>query len=294
MDGKRIREYFSTEVEALLATYRQFQILIPSETTSGAAHSGEDGRYVESLITAYLRKFLPKELEILTGFILRPAVKTGINGKHREGDSDTHSSQLDIIVYDSSKFPVYQRFEANVIVPPEGVIAVFSVKKHLRDADIVNECSALKKVSELCVGHDSKGVKIRNPYLGLISMESLIKKGGIDTKSNECTTSWIFKKLEEVYGDNSGFEDLVGYVGSFSDWSIFKKRPSQANDKAEFVLLEHKDEENHLALQFLLTGVLSVYYDPSRNTTPRPGFTAFESGRNHNRTLGKIPTDPKK
>ena len=288
MDGKRIREYFSTEVEALLATYRQFQILVPSEETSGAAHSGEDGRYVEALITAYLSKFLPKELEILTGFILRPAVKTGINGKRRKGDSDTHSSQLDVIVYDSSKFPIYQRFERNVIVPPEGVIAVFSVKKHLRDADIINECSALKKVSEMCLCYDNKGKKVRKPYLGLISMTSHIAKKKSDTKD------WIFEQLKKLYGDDSEFEDLVGYLGSFNDWSIFKRRPSKNSDKAEFVLLEHEDEETHMALQFLLTGVLSVFYDPSRNTTPRPGFTAFESGRKHDRTLGEISIDPKK
>ena len=288
MDGERIRKHFSSEVDALLATYHQFQTLIPSDTTAGAQHSGEDGRYVESLITSYLRKYLPSELEILTGFIFRPAVKTGLNGRSRKNEEDAHSSQLDLIVYESSKFPVYQRFEQNAIVPPEGVVAVFSVKKNLRDGDIVKECSALKRVSELCVHFDSGGQPVRRPYLGLISMTSLIEKKKKDTKD------WIFEKLQEVYGDQSGFEDLVGYLGCFNDWSIFKRRPNGKCDKAEFILLEHDDEENHMALQFLLTGVLSVYYDSSRNTTPRPGFTAFESGRKHDRKLGEVSVDPKK
>lgn len=42
-----------------------------------------------------------------------------------------HSSQLDLIVYDSEHFPVYQRFGDTAVVLPEGVIAVISVKKHL-------------------------------------------------------------------------------------------------------------------------------------------------------------------
>lgn len=77
MDGERLRKFWTQEVNALLATYRQFETLVPSSTGKGADHPGEDGRYVETLIRSYLQKFLPKELEVLTGFILRPAVKLG-------------------------------------------------------------------------------------------------------------------------------------------------------------------------------------------------------------------------
>ena len=38
----------------------------------------------------------------------------------------------------------------------------------------------------------------------------------------------------------------------------------------------------------MLTGILSVYYDESRNNISRPGFTAFPSGRAYNRKLGNI------
>lgn len=48
MDGKRIREYWSNEMQALLDTYKQFQVLIPAKNINGADHNGEDGRYVES------------------------------------------------------------------------------------------------------------------------------------------------------------------------------------------------------------------------------------------------------
>lgn len=57
MDGERIQNYWSDEVDALVRTYRQFEKLIPSERVDGAAHLGEDGRYVEDLVREYLRHF---------------------------------------------------------------------------------------------------------------------------------------------------------------------------------------------------------------------------------------------
>ena len=83
MDGKRIQEYWSKEIDALVATYRQFETLIPSDKIEASAHNGEDGRFVENLISEYLKKYLPKSIEVLTGFILRPAVKTGLKSKIR-------------------------------------------------------------------------------------------------------------------------------------------------------------------------------------------------------------------
>ena len=68
------------------------------------------------------------------------------------------------------------------------------------------------------------------------------------------------------------------------------RRPEKKEPKnARYVLLKHNPkEENHLGLQFLLTGIFSVYYDKSRTNVIRPGFTAFPSGRNLNRNLGII------
>src|SRR5260370_10812545 len=120
MDGTRIQKYWSSEIDALVATYRQFETLIPSPDSEGADHRGEDGRFVEDLLREYLCRYLPSGLEILTGFILRPAVKTGEDGSERKKDSDANSTQLDIIVFDSASYPVFQRFGNSAVVPPEG------------------------------------------------------------------------------------------------------------------------------------------------------------------------------
>lgn len=57
MDGKRIQEYLSNEAKALLTIYKQFQTLLPHPNQDAASHKGEDGRYVESLIKEYLKRY---------------------------------------------------------------------------------------------------------------------------------------------------------------------------------------------------------------------------------------------
>lgn len=284
MDGKRLQEYWGKEVDALVEIYQQFERLIPNKITSGSAHRGEDGRYVEELVRQYLKKYLPSTIEVLTGFILRPAVKTGLNGKERRIETDTHSTQLDIIVYDSGNYPIFQRFGDSVIVPPEGVLAIISIKKHLNDRDIKNESSALMKASELCFTKGKDGEFIRGPFLSIISVKSNIEK-----KRSE-NSDWIFKELEETYSSTPApyFDQLVGYIGALNEWSIFKRRPNKNAEKASYIYFKHSDTESHLGLQFILTGILSVFYDPTRSNINRPGFTAFPSGRDGDKTLGEI------
>lgn len=284
MDGKRIQQYWSKEIDALIATYRQFETLIPSDIIEASAHNGEDGRFVENLISEYLKKFLPKSIEVLTGFILRPAVKTGLKSKIRKTETDSHSTQLDIIIYNSADYPIFQRFGDSVIVPPEGVLGIISVKKHLNDGDIEKESLALLNASKLCRTRDKKGEFLRGPFLGLVSIKSKI-----DKKKTE-NEDWIFNKLKETYNTDPkpSFDDLVGYIGSLDEWSIFKRRPSKNSKDADYIYFNHSDYESHLGLQYLLTGILSVYYDETRSRINRPGFTAFPSGRDRDKFLGKV------
>lgn len=283
MDGKRIQEYLSNETKALLAVFNQFQTLLPDPTQDAASHKGEDGRYIESLIKEYLKRYLPKDLEVLTGFILRPAVKTGKNNRARKDDVDKHSKQLDIIIYDSCHYPVFQRFGDNVIVPPEGVMGIVSVKKKFNDADFANETLALKEAAKLCRYTNEKGEKIRGPYLAMIAMHSI-------EKTKIPTQRWVFEKVASVYdGKQDTFDETIGLITNVKGWSIFKRRPEEGNcTKAEYIYFKHQDGEEHFGLQFLLTGILSVYYDESRNSRERPGFTAFPSGRKHDEELGEI------
>ena len=81
MGGERIERYWAAEMRSVMEKYRQFEMLIPADSGRGAGHSGEDGRYIESILKTTLKKFLPEELEILSGFILRAGVSSPDSGK---------------------------------------------------------------------------------------------------------------------------------------------------------------------------------------------------------------------
>ncbi|MFI8377463.1 DUF6602 domain-containing protein [Leeuwenhoekiella sp. NPDC079379] len=118
--------------------------------------------------------------------MLRPAVKTGLKFKVRRNETDSHSTRLDVIIYNSSEYPIFQRFGNSVIVPPEGVLGIISVKKHLNDTDIKKESLALLNTSKLCRTYSKNGTLLRGPFLGLVSVKSKI------SKLNPTTEDWIF------------------------------------------------------------------------------------------------------
>ncbi|WP_434310808.1 DUF6602 domain-containing protein [Hominifimenecus sp. rT4P-3] len=276
MGGERLQEYWRQEIQAMEAAYRQFETLLPAEERMGAAHPGEDGRYVECLLAETLERFLPRNIEIFSGFILRPGVKSGSSKTPRAADPDQHSGQLDLIVYDSANYPVFQRFGNHAVVPPEGVIAALSVKKHLYLPEVEREIRALQRAGRLCRGEPG----VHGPFLALVSMGS----GG----QADAGTA-VFQALEKVYRETPFFpEEIVGYVGALTEWSICRKKRS-GKQEMEYSFYRHPGEEMHWGFQYLLNGIFSVYYAPERNHGMRPGITAFPAGKDRDEFLGSIP-----
>ncbi len=281
LNGETLRRYWGDEVRALKDKIKAFEYLIPKSKSSkdgqkkkksGSDHNLKDGEYVESLLRETLQKYLPKRLEALSGFIVRPAVKTGKAGRARKGKEDEHSTQLDIIVYDSLNFPILHQAEGTSIVVPEGVVGIISVKKSLEYGYIQDEIEKLRTAATLC--RSSQG-KVRGPFLALI--------GTLPSKSWPCSLESRRKAIQSAYQKKEVkkdlyFDDVVGYVGVLDKWGIFKTRPEGTNPhEAKYIALEFEADEAHLGLQFLLSGIFSVLYDESRNTINRPGFTAFSS-----------------
>lgn len=81
-----------------------------------AAHWGEEGRYKEIILMNYLKRVLPKNLSVGTGFV-------------RNGDKIT--SQIDIVIYDNS-IPVIFSEGDFVITTPENVIGIVEVKSYIQ------------------------------------------------------------------------------------------------------------------------------------------------------------------
>ena len=285
--GQRIRDFFNNECRSLLATYQNIESLIPADKKDGAAHVAEEGRYIESLLRSFLNKHLPKELEALSGFIIRPATKVGDHDRERRKlEEDQHSSQLDIIIYDSTNYPVYERFEEFVIVPPEGVVAIISVKKNLYENQIGGELINLANAAQLCVFKNRQNEVVRGPSTCLISFSNKIKP----KKSFADRSKWIYDQVVKTHKDLT-FDQCIGQIICLDQYSIFKRRPDEKkfDKKATYVAFDHSsDSELHMGLQYLLTGILAAYHHQSRKLEARPGYTSFQPGRKHDLDLGAI------
>jgi hypothetical protein len=96
-------------------------------------HWPEDGRYKEIVLQNILKRFLPKNIDVLTGFCIR-AIERG---------RSEQSKQIDIILYDSS-YPVLFREGNFAIVPPEGIVGIIEVKSNINNQnfdEIINTCN---------------------------------------------------------------------------------------------------------------------------------------------------------
>lgn len=198
-------------------------------------------------------------MEALSGFILRPATKVGRNDRSRRtSEKDEHSNQLDIIVYDTRNYPIYERFEEFVIVPPEDVVAIVSVKKNLYERQPVNEMKALGRAALLCRVRNSKDEPLRGPATAIVAFGNKVR---VEKPFSE--------QVRAVYGlleaNHSGFyfDQSLGSIICLDSYTIFKKRPNDElsfDGKATYVAFDHsKEAEYHFGLQFLLTGILAAY-----------------------------------
>lgn len=262
--GLRVRNFFQIEATTLLERYRIIETLLPRPSARGAAHPGEEGRYIESLLRSFLNKHLPKNLRAVSGFVLCPATKTGIQNLERVTEHhDRHSSQTDIIIYDFDAYPIFEKFEEFCIVPPEGVIGLVSVKKTLYRKDIEGEIGALKQAADLCFQRNRRG-----PYTGLFAFSS-------DDENDDALNRRIFEAIQRTHLGQS-FDAMLNEASVLARTCIFKNRIEHGRDhSAKYVAVDCR-QEPHIALQRLLQSLLSVYYDETRGSgKQRPGFVSF-------------------
>ena len=264
--GQRVRSFFEIEARTLQDRFRVIETLLPNPHTRGSAHRGEEGRFIESLLRAFLNKHLPGNLQAVSGFVLCPATKVGASNNERVRENrDRHSTQVDIVVYDFDSFPVYERFEEFCIVPPEGVVGLISVKKRLYLRDLEGELIALRNAARLCA-HRSR----RGPFTALIGFSA-------DENDRNRLNGKIFEGLKKTYTEIGDFDTMVNEVSVMAQTCAFKVRSSDSPpNKARYVGVDCS-LEIHIPLQRIIQSLLSVYYDKSRGSTrERPGFVSFQ------------------
>ncbi len=147
-DLKKFHKSITKEIEA---TNNRVRDLV--------THWGEEGKYKELVFQNILRRFLPKSLEIGTGFIIRPTER----GVHNS------TKQIDVIIYDNS-YPVLFREGDFVIMTPEGVRGIVEVKANLTNQNILQVIKTCNQNGKyIFEGKENKENKLFN---GIFSYKS--------------------------------------------------------------------------------------------------------------------------
>lgn len=98
-----IIEYHKSTTNELKSIQNKIRSLVPNWL--------EDGMYKESVLRGVLRSFLPKSIDIASGYVVQ---QTGNRGEHLS------SPQIDILIYDNT-YPILFKKEEVVIVTADAV-----------------------------------------------------------------------------------------------------------------------------------------------------------------------------
>jgi len=125
----------------------------------GDSHWGEEGKYKEAILRNVIKRFLPSNLSIGTGFIIKSPLFNSNSSDIEE--KYLISNQIDIIIYDNTA-PVLFSEGDFVIVTDKNTKAIIEVKTKIRNNNIRK---ILKKAKE-----NGKLVK-ENIFNGVFSYE---------------------------------------------------------------------------------------------------------------------------
>lgn len=180
---------FAVDVKRLRESGEIFRRAVPKVDADGnaaegrgAGHPGEEGRWTESLVAEFLRKRLPSNLEVSSGFVADP--------RH-----SNRSYQVDVLVHDPNTIAPMLRYGDAVIVHPHAVKAAISVKYTLRKRDLAKEIRELASVGDLCNRAHAKG-----PYLAILGFELEKSTRGNFRAASESMARAVVENFSELSG----------------------------------------------------------------------------------------------
>ena len=132
MRGSDYKAYHESVAIELLASRNRVRYFI------GSSHWPEDGRFKEMLLMNYLKKNLPSNVTVGTGFV------------KNEGET---TKQIDLIIYDNSVPTLFSEGDF-VIVLPESVYGIIEVKSNLISGESITQTIAKANNNGKIIGKD--------------------------------------------------------------------------------------------------------------------------------------------
>lgn len=137
-------EYFQSLTQEIHALKNRVRHFIKDH------HWLSDGLWKESVLRAVLRRHLPRSLGVGTGFIVK---------------AEDVSTQVDILIYDTTKPILFQDGDF-IVVTPDLVRAIIEVKTQLRKSQMADELGKLADVH-----HFAASTAFCQPFVGLFSYD---------------------------------------------------------------------------------------------------------------------------
>ena len=109
----------------------------------GNRNWGEEGRYKEAILRSVIKRFLPQNFKIGTGFII----------KRRENDNEINrydidsSRQIDILIFDATR-PILFSEGDFYIVTPNSVRAIIEVKTNIENQNLTEILERMNEMGE--------------------------------------------------------------------------------------------------------------------------------------------------
>jgi len=182
------------------------------------AHAGLKGNANEETVKKFLRQYLPKTLDINTGMLVDSA--------------GNKSRQLDIIISDSVKTPIFFQSGETRVIPVECAYAVIEVKAFLDKAELEKAYQNMQSVKALCK-------KAYFPH-----------KGDISTSITLYGKNWDYWPVHHfVFAfDSPGLESVINNLNSLQCKDEVHKRIDSICVLEKGVVLNKSHDGNFSAL----------------------------------------------
>jgi hypothetical protein len=183
----------------------------------GDAHYPSLGQYKERLLADAIRGFLPRTVEVGTGFVMFPHADMNPPGGVEFHDPLNQSAysmspQCDILVYDVARYPTVFRDGDFVVIRPEAVRAVIEVKGSLT---IKETRKALSACHNFAVKWRDTQLFYRERYVPLTRKPPLFVMAwriSRDAAGRPRTTpSAVCKAIAKFYAENVELSEVDGY-----------------------------------------------------------------------------------
>lgn len=219
--GPNSLEYQKSIAREFNATKDRIRYLI------GSTHWGEDGRYKEVILMNFLKRFLPNNIGVGTGFI-------------KEGSN--LSTQIDIIIYNPT-LPLYFKENDFIIVQPKSVLGLIEVKSNPDRSKIADAIFKANLAGEV--------IQENLIFNGLFIFGEASKSQKSSSKILKKPSDGNFKKsLLDALSKKNGINHIVSNDGAFlKKW----------NDEGKFSCYAIKE----LATSYFFSNLLD--YINSRN-----------------------------